>query len=79
MKSSSTRKDEEPSFRQVIDVADWDRSVTINVPGQSADPDSPFYANLLEPWSKGDYVPMAYSRGAVEAIKADSVTLKPVK
>ena len=67
------------SFRQVIDVADWDRSVTINVPGQSADPDSPFYANLLEPWSKGDYVPMAYSRGAVEAIKADSVTLKPVK
>ncbi len=65
------------SFRQVIDVADWDRSVTINVPGQSSDPDSPFYDNLLETWSKGDYVPMAFSRSAVEAIKADSVTLKP--
>ena len=65
------------SFRQVIDVADWDRSVTINVPGQSSDPDSPFYANLLEPWSKGQYFQMAYSRGAVEAIKADTVTLKP--
>lgn len=67
------------SFRQVIDVADWDRSVTINVPGQSADPDSPFYDNLLETWSRGGYVPMPYSRGAVEALKADSVTLKPAQ
>ncbi len=28
------------SFRQVIDVGAWDRSLVINNPGQSGDPDS---------------------------------------
>lgn len=65
------------SYRQVIDVGDWDKSVTINVPGQSSDPASPYYDNLLEPWSKGQYFPMAFSRGAVEAQKADTLILKP--
>lgn len=65
------------SYRQVIDLSDWDKSLTINVPGQSSDPASPYYENLIEPWSKGEYFPMAFSRGAVEALKADVVVLQP--
>ena len=66
------------SYRQIIDVADWDKSLAINVPGQSADPASPYYDNLLEAWAKGDYFPMVYTRGAIDAVKADSWTLRPV-
>ena len=36
------------SFRMVIDVGEWDNSLAVNVPGQSGDPESPFYDNLLE-------------------------------
>ena len=65
------------SYRQVIDLADWDNSLAINVPGQSSDPDSPFYDNLLEKWSKGEYFPMVFSRGAVDAARHDTFTLRP--
>ena len=65
------------SFREVIDVADWDRSTTINVPGQSAQPGSPFYGNLLPLWAEGQYHPMLFSRAAVEKHAAHTLVLKP--
>ncbi|MES3036233.1 MAG: penicillin acylase family protein [Gemmatimonadota bacterium] len=54
------------SFREVIDLADFDRSIVTNVPGQSADPRSPHYADLLELWAKDQYFPLVYSRARVE-------------
>ncbi|MEF7612299.1 penicillin acylase family protein [Aquincola sp. MAHUQ-54] len=65
------------SYRQVIDLSNWDNSLAINVPGQSADPQSPYYKNLIEAWSKGEYFPMAFSRSKVDSLRADSVTLRP--
>jgi penicillin G amidase len=35
------------SYRQVIDVGNWDASTMTNSPGQSGNPRSPFYDNLL--------------------------------
>lgn len=67
------------SYRQVIDLADWDNSLAINVPGQSADPQSPYYKNLIEAWAKGEYFPMAFSRAKVDAQRADSLTLRPAR
>jgi penicillin amidase len=55
------------SVRVVMDVGDWDKSQCINSPGQSGDPRSPHYADLAEQWSRGGYVPMLYSREAVDA------------
>jgi penicillin amidase len=57
-----------PSVRMVIDVGGWDQSVWINIPGQSADPRSPHYADLVSIWASGEYVPMAYSRDAVDRV-----------
>ena len=54
------------SFREVLDLANWDNSVATNVPGQSGQPGSPFYGNLLPLWEKGEYFPLLYSRAAVE-------------
>ncbi|MCZ8258944.1 MAG: penicillin acylase family protein [Beijerinckiaceae bacterium] len=53
------------SFRMVVDLADLDRSVTINAPGQSGDPRSVHYADLAPLWAEGAYVPMLYSDAAI--------------
>ncbi|MCX6552750.1 MAG: penicillin acylase family protein [Acidobacteria bacterium] len=65
------------SFREVIDLADWDRSTTINVPGESGQPRSPFYGNLLPLWAAGQYHPMLFSRQAVEANASARLVMRP--
>jgi penicillin amidase len=65
------------SFRMIVDVGDWDRSVFINVPGQSGDPGSPHYADLAPVWGRQDHVPMLYGRAAVDAATESIITLSP--
>jgi penicillin amidase len=65
------------SYREIFDVADWDRSLVINVPGQSGQPGSPFYDNLLELWAANGYFPLAFSRKAIESAAKYRLTLKP--
>lgn len=54
------------SVRMVLDVGAWDNSMAINTPGQSADPTSPHYRDLFPLWAAGAYVPLRFSRAAVE-------------
>ena len=65
------------TFREIIDFSNLDESRVTNAPGQSAQPGSPYYGNLLEPWSKGQYFPLRYSREAVEAAAAHTLVLTP--
>jgi penicillin amidase len=65
------------SYREIMDTADWDRSVVTNVPGQSGQPESEFYGNLLPLWDKGEYFPMAYSRAKVDQNTSHKLNLKP--
>ena len=65
------------SFRQILDVADWDRSVMTNVPGESGDPASSHYSDLLNDWQAGKYHPMPFSRKAVEAATEERILLTP--
>jgi len=65
------------SVRMVIDVGAWDNSVWINAPGQSGDPRSPHFTDLASTWSRDEYVPMAYSRGAVERAIERRLVLRP--
>ncbi len=67
------------SYRQIIDLADWDRSVMTNVPGESGDPESPHYDDLLAEWAQGKYHPMPFSRKAVEAATVERIALVPVR
>jgi penicillin amidase len=64
------------SYREVLDVADWDRSVVTNVPGQSGQPGSPFYGNLLKLWADDTYFPLLYSRARVDRATAHKLILK---
>jgi penicillin G amidase len=65
------------SYREIFDLADWDKSVAINVPGQSGQPGSKHYDDLLPLWSKGEYFPLNYSRAAVDAATTDVLLLTP--
>ncbi len=65
------------SYREILDVGNWDRSVMTNTPGESGNPDSPHYSDLAEPWSKGEYHQMPYSRKAVEAATEERIVLLP--
>lgn len=66
------------TFREIIDFSDLDNSRVTNTPGQSGQPGSPFYGNLLELWANGRYFPLRYSRKAVEEASAHHQTLRPV-
>jgi penicillin amidase len=66
------------SVRMVLDVGAWDNSVAINTPGESGDPYSPHYRDLFPLWAAGDYVPLLYSRAAVEREAETVLTLTPL-
>jgi len=65
------------TYREILDVSDWDRSLAINVPGQSGQPGSPYYGNLLDDWAANKYFPLVFSRGAIDANAAHRLTLAP--
>ncbi len=65
------------SYRQILDLNTWDRSWVINTPGQSGQPGSPHYSDLMQLWDVGRYFPLLYSRKAVEAETTDRLTLEP--
>lgn len=65
------------SFREILDLSDWDKSVAINVPGQSAQPESPHYGDLLPLWAEGKYFPLLFSRDKIEKNAAERLLLEP--
>lgn len=65
------------SYRQVIDLSNWDNSTSTNTPGESGDPNSPHYSDLLDDWAKGKYHPLLYTRKAVEAATTERIKLVP--
>lgn len=48
------------SFRILVDTENWDKTLGINSPGQSANPDDPHYADLFELWAKDGYFPFIF-------------------
>lgn len=65
------------SFRLIVDVGDWDTAVMINTPGQSGDPNSPYYKNLFELWANDEYFPAYYSKDKIEKVTKERTMLKP--
>lgn len=65
------------SVRFVLDVGAWDNSMCVNSPGQSGDSRSPHYRDLAPKWAKGEYVPLLYSKAAVDAACERRIALTP--
>ncbi len=66
------------SFRIVVDLADWDKAVMTNTPGQSGNPDSPFYRNLFDDWANDRYFPALYSKEKILNNAAEKIQLFPL-
>jgi penicillin amidase len=66
-----------PSMRQIIDLSDFDRSLWVIPAGESGQPYSPHYADLLPLWDQGRYEVMAYSAEAIARLATDVLTLEP--
>jgi penicillin G amidase len=67
------------SFREILDASDWDQSVATNVPGQSGQPGSKHYGDLLPLWAEGKYFPLLYSKQKVEVMAKERLTLEPAR
>jgi penicillin G amidase len=67
------------SYKEVIDVGDWDSSVVMNNPGQSGVPGSDHYRDLAPAWAEGEHFPMLFSRGAIERNTESRILLVPAR
>lgn len=65
------------SYREILDTSDWDNSLAVNTPGQSGQPESPHYSDLMPLWRDGKYFPLAYSKAAVEKNAVDKLVMEP--
>lgn len=74
---NSLNQEHGATFRIVMDTQDWDRTMGINSPGQSADPDSPHYRDLFPLWAENGYFPVFFTRKRVEQVAETKLLLKP--
>ena len=65
------------SFRILIDTKDWDKALMINTPGQSGDPNSPYYRNLFETWANDQYFPAYFSKEKIKSVTKEITVLQP--
>ncbi|MGB3149690.1 MAG: penicillin acylase family protein, partial [Maribacter sp.] len=72
----NSRQGSGASFRMIVNTGDWDAALGTNGPGQSGNPDSPFYSNLFEPWAKDQYFPVYYSRAKIDSVAVETKLLK---
>ena len=66
-----------PAASLTFDPKDWDRSTALNAPGQSGQPASPHYADLVPLWAGGKTFPLAFSDAKIAEVVRDRFTLWP--
>ena len=65
------------SYRQVLDLDDWDRSIAIHTTGQSGLPFHRHYTDFVPMWATGQYHPLLFSRGRIQQEAEGALTLAP--
>lgn len=65
------------TFRILVDTEDWDKTLGINSPGQSGNPDSPHYRDLFPIWADNNYFPAYFSKEKIKSVAESTIILKP--
>ena len=65
------------SYRQIIDLADLSRSVSMHTTGQSGHPFHRHYDDMIEPWRDVEHHPMLWERADVEENAVGTLVLTP--
>jgi penicillin amidase len=66
-----------PSWRQVVDVGNWDEALVALPAGQSGHPLSPHYFDQNDLWRQGQYRTQAFTRAAVDKARVHRLLLVP--
>lgn len=66
-----------PGYRQVVDLADWDRSTFQMPAGNSGIPGHPHYGDCAPEFFEGRQRPLLYSREAIAANAEGTLVLEP--
>jgi penicillin amidase len=66
-----------PNLRVVMDVGNWSASRWVLAGGQSGNPLSAHYADMVPRWERGDGVALAWEPAAVERAARATLTLLP--
>jgi penicillin amidase len=74
---SGSRQTDGATFREVMDLADWDRSIGSSAPGQSGQPGSPHFNDLAKLWAAEQYFPYSFSQSLVEKNAEATLVLQP--
>jgi penicillin amidase len=74
---SNYRQSSGASFRMIVSTGDWDTAVGTNAPGQSGDPESPFYDNLYKDWAEDVYFPVYFSKQKIQSVTYKKTLLTP--
>jgi penicillin G amidase len=66
------------SLRFVVEVGDWDNARFVLPGGQSGNPFSPHYDDMLALWQRGEGVPIAWSQEAIYDSAVEALRLEPL-
>ncbi len=66
-----------PSYRQIVDLGDLSRSLSIHAPGQSGLPASKHYDDFIPLWMKLEHHPMLFTRQAIEENAEGTLRMLP--
>ena len=66
-----------PSMRMVVSLADLDDSRWVNLTGESGHAFDRHYTDQTDLWARGDTLPWAFSKAAVDATAEHTLTLRP--
>jgi penicillin G amidase len=64
-----------PSFRQIVDLAQIENSLSVHAPGQSGQPGSVHYDDFIPLWRTMRYHPMLFTREQVEGEAEEHLSL----
>ena len=67
------------TFRAIYDLSDLDRSLYIQIPGQSGNPLSLYYDNFVQTWRDTEYIPMTTARRDYAAGARRTLILSPAQ
>ncbi|MBC8162784.1 MAG: penicillin acylase family protein [Roseiflexaceae bacterium] len=66
-----------PSYRHIVDLSDMGASQYMNTLGQSGQPLSGDYSNLLQRWQRVEYLPMRFATASISEGARGTLTLAP--
>lgn len=76
---NATSKNHGPSWRMIVEMSSPPKALGIYPGGQSGNPGSKFYDNMIERWAAGEYIELNFMQEPVESEAMFVQTLTPQK